>query len=393
MFYIEENHILSKQEEATTMKKSANAKKGIRVLSAVMIGTIFLSLTACGGSQTATSSAAGSASAAGASSGKKWAGKTLTVCSWGGAIQAAQKKTIFDKFAEETGCTIVEDTDPSPAKVKAAVQAGKMEVDVWDVDTDFAFRGEKEGLFEKLDFNVIKKDGLVENFITEYSVPSEMSAICISWNTNQFSESNRPKNWTEFFDTAKFPGSRTLYSNPMSMLEAVLMADGVSIDEMYPLDVDRAFKYLDAHKKDIQTFWDSGSQSVQLVSSGDNPLGEVWAGRIIKAKEEGQPVEYDWNQAIITSDSWVIGKGSKNVEMANDFIAFATSAQVVADYAIEYPGNAPCNTDAYKLMTQEQVDKLASSPEKVKNQVYYDVKWWVDNYDAVYQRFQEWKLS
>ena len=368
-----------------------------RTAAGFLAALLVLSASGCGGSPGAASAAlpaSGTAVSAGsAAKGKKWSGKTLTVCSWGGAIQAAQKKIIFDTFAEKYGCTIKEDTDPTPAKVKAAVQANKMEVDVWDVDTDFAFRGEKQGLFEKLDFSVIKKDGLIPNFITEYSVPSECSAICISWNTQKYNDSNRPKNWTEFFDTAKFPGNRTLYSNPMSMLEAVLMADGVAMDQLFPLDVDRAFQYLDKHRKDIQTFWDSGSQSVQLVSSGDDPLGEVWAGRIIKAKDEGQPVDYDWNQAIITSDSWVIGKGSKNVEMANDFISYATSAQIVANYAIEYPGNAPCNNDAYKLMTKEQVDKLASSTEKQKNQVFYDVKWWVDNYDAVYQRFQEWKLS
>ena len=380
------------------MKQKVHSERPRRIAVGFIAAFLVLSTAACSGGSGAASSAlpaSGAAPSAGnaASTGKKWAGKTLTVCSWGGAIQAAQKKTIFDTFAEKYGCTIKEDTDPTPAKVKAAVQANKMEVDVWDVDTDFAFRGEKQGLFEKLGFNVIKKDGLISNFITEYSVPSECSAICISWNTQKFSDSNRPKNWSEFFDTAKFSGNRTLYSNPMSMLEAVLMADGVAMDKLYPLDVDRAFNYLDKHKKDIQTFWDSGSQSVQLVSSGDDPLGEVWAGRIIKAKDEGQPVDYDWNQAIITADSWVIGKGSKNVEMANDFIAYATSAQVVANYAIEYPGNAPCNNDAYKLMTQAQVDKLASSPEKQKNQVYYDVKWWADNYDTVYQRFQEWKLS
>lgn len=375
------------------MKQNLFRKRAGRFAAVFAAVALALSATACSGGSSPASSGAASADGTAASGGKKWAGKTLTVCSWGGAIQAAQKKTIFDKFAEKTGCTIKEDTDPTPAKVKAAVQANKMEVDVWDVDTDFAFRGESQGLFEKLDFNVIKKDGLIPNFITDYSVPSECSAICISWNTNEFTDGNRPKTWAEFFDTAKFPGNRTLYSNPMSMLEAVLIADGVPMDQLYPLDVDRAFRFLDKHKKDIQTFWDSGSQSVQLVSSGDDPLGEVWAGRIIKAKEENQPVDYDWNQAIITADSWVIGKGSQNVEMANDFIAFATSPQVVADYAVEYPGNAPCNNDAYKLMTQEQVDKLASSPEKQKNQVYYDVKWWVDNYDAVYQRFQEWKIS
>lgn len=376
--------------------KKISRKKSVRSMAILTAAALVLSMSACStASSNAGSSTTGAVTSATstATGAKKWAGKTLTVCSWGGAIQDAQRKIIFYKFSEATGATIVEDTDPSPAKVKAAVDAGKMEVDVWDVDSDFVPRGIKANLFEKLDFNVVSKDGLIPNFVTDYSVPSEIAAICITWNTAKYSQDNHPKTWAEFFDINKYPGNRTLYSNPMSMLEAVLMADGVPMDKLYPLDVDRAFKFLDKYKSNITTFWDSGSQSVELVSGGDTPLGEVWAGRTITAKANGQPIDMDPNQAVLTGDSWVIGKGSKNVEMANDFIAFATSAQVVANYAIEYPGNAPCNTKAYDLMTKDQVAKLASSPEKAKNQVYVDVDWWAANYDAVYQRFQEWKLK
>ncbi|PYG88738.1 putative spermidine/putrescine transport system substrate-binding protein [Ruminiclostridium sufflavum DSM 19573] len=324
---------------------------------------------------------------------KKWSGKSLVVCSWGGAIQEAQKKTIFDAFAEKYGCTVEETTDPDPAKIKSMVEAGNMEVDVWDVDCDFVPRGIAQDLFEKLDFNVISKEGLVEGFITEYSVPAEISTLCISWNTEKISSDKHPKTWTEFFDSNTYPGKRTLYTNPMSMFEAVLLADGVKKEDMYPIDVDRVFKYLDAHKSDIVTFWTSGAQSVELVAGGDAALGTVWGGRVIAAQKDGQPIEKETNEAILTGDAWVIGKGSKNVEMAQDFIAFATSPEVIANYAVEYPGNAPANTKAYDLMTKEQISALASSPELEKTQLYIDVDWWVKNYDAVYERFQKWLIS
>ena len=44
-------------------------------------------------------------------------------------------------------------------------------------------------------------------------------------------------------------------------------------------------------------------------------------------------------------------------------------------------------------MTDEAIAALASSPETSKDQVWVDVDWWFDNYDAVYERFQEWKIS
>lgn len=352
-----------------------------------------LTIGACMSACDSTTNNSTSDKGANGDAGKPYEGQTLTVCSWGGAIQEAQRKTIFDPFEEATGCTIVETTDPDPAKIKAMVQSGTMEVDVWDVDCDFVPRGIEADLFEPLDFDVISKDGLIEDFITEYSVPCEVSTICIAWNTDAYSDDNHPTTWTEFFDSAAFPGSRTLYQNPMSMFEAVLMADGVAKDELYPLDVDRVFTYLDAHRDDILTFWDSGAQSVDLVTSGDCALGEIWGGRSISAKKDGQPINYQKEGAILTGDALVIGKGSSNVELANEFISFATQAQTVANYAIEYPGNAPCNIDAYDLMTEEQVEALASSPALVEEQVYVDVQWWYENYDSVYERFQEWKLS
>jgi len=355
-------------------------KKMKKIVAAALAMSMIVSMAGCGTSSTKDD-------------GKKWSGKTLVVCSWGGAIQAAQKKTIFDAFAEKYGATVVEATDPDPAKIKAMVDAKKMEVDVWDVDSDFVPRGEAQGLFEKLDFNVISKDGLIPDFITDYSVPAEIATLCISWNTSKVKSDNHPTTWTQFFDTKTFPGKRTLYSNPMSMFEAVLLADGVKKEDMYPLDVDRAFKYLDAHKKDIVTFWASGAQSVELVGGGDASLGSVWGGRIIAAQKDGQPVEKETNEAILTGDSWVIGKGSQNAEMAQDFIAFATSAEVIKNYAVEYPGNAPANTKAYDLMTKEQIAALASSPELAKTQLYISVDWWFKNYSTVYERFQKWLIS
>jgi putative spermidine/putrescine transport system substrate-binding protein len=356
--------------------------KSKRILAAVLTAVMVLSMSACKGSDSGTSSG----------SEKKWAGKTLVVCSWGGAIQEAQKKTIFDKFAEEYGCTVIDETDPDPAKIKTMVESGNMEIDVWDVDSDFVPRGIAQDLFEKLDFNVISKEGLIENFITEYSVPSEVSTLCISWNTDAIT-GDHPATWEEFWDTGKYPGKRTLYQNPMSMFEAILLADGVAPEDMYPLDVDRVFAFLDAHKDDIVAFWGSGAESVELVAGGDAVLGSVWGGRVIAAQKEGQKIEKEINQAILAGDSWVIGKGSKNIEMAQDFIAFATKAETIAAYATEYPGNAPANTNAYDLMTEAEIATLASNPEKAPSQLLINVDWWYENYDEVYNRFQNWKLT
>ncbi len=89
------------------MKNTVVKRRSLRVAAGLTAAAIILSMAACsGGSGSSSAGTSVSSAAAANASGKKWAGKTLTVCSWGGAIQAAQKKTIFDTFAEKYGCTI-----------------------------------------------------------------------------------------------------------------------------------------------------------------------------------------------------------------------------------------------------------------------------------------------
>lgn len=360
-----------------------NLRKILSAVTALTLTAAALPLSSCG------------SSSSGGKSGKKFEGQTLVVCSWGGAIQDAQRKTIFEPFMEETGCIIEEATEPDPAKIKSMVESGNMEIDVWDVDTDFVPRGIAQDLFEKLDFDGanIQTKGMNEAYVTDYSVPCETSTLCISWNSDDYSQDNHPTTWADFFDTEKYPGKRTLYTNPMSMFESILLADGVAPEDMYPLDVDRAFNFLDKHKDDILKFWESGAESVELVAGGECSLGGVWGGRAITAKADGQKIDYEPNQAILASDSFVIGKGSQNQELANAFIAYATSPEVVANYATEYPGNAPCTTEAYQYMSDDAVKALASNPDTSSSQLFIDVDWWYENYDKVYERFQEWKIS
>ena len=44
----------------------------------------------------------------------------------------------------------------------------------------------------------------------------------------------------DFFDLKRVPGKRMIRKDSQAMLEMALIADGVPLDKLYPLDVDRA---------------------------------------------------------------------------------------------------------------------------------------------------------
>lgn len=352
------------------------------VLSSLLLT---FTISACGGNTAAPENSGSTDANAGAD-------KELVVVDWGGARTEATKKTIFEPFEKQYGVKIISVSPTDYGKFKAMVQSGSVEWDVVNVDTDFVIRGGKEGLLEKLDYGVIKKDGLIEDLVNEYGVGSDLFSTTIAYNTNAYSNDNHPKNWAEFWDTNKFPGSRALWKFAPATLEAALLADGVKREELYPLDVDRAFKSLDKIKKDVKVWWSSGAQSVQVLSSKEVDLAEAWNGRISKAKTDGSPIDLEFNEGLIMANNWVIPKGAPHKDLAMKFIAFALEAKQQAAFSAEID-YSPVNEKALDLMSDEVKNRLGQSADKYKNQMFVNVEWWVENYDKVNERFQQWLLE
>ncbi|MFM1655149.1 ABC transporter substrate-binding protein [Brevibacillus sp. B_LB10_24] len=350
-----------------------------------------LSLVACGGGGGQPAAQSGSGEASG-SQGTGNGAKELVVVDWGGAFTDAHKKSTFDPFEQKYGVKITVVSPPDYGKLKAMVESGNVEVDVANVDFDFSIRGGQQGLLEKLDFDVIKTDGIDPKLINDYGVGAELFSAVIAYNTDTFSAENHPKSWADFWDTKKFPGPRSMWKYPTGTLEAALLADGVKPEELYPLDVDRALKSLDKIKKDVKVWWTTGAQVPQLLANGEVVLAEAWNGRITTAKGQGAPEDVDFSQGLILSNVWIVPKGTKNKELAMKFIAFAADPQQQAAFSsiIDY---APTTSKAIDLLPEEVRKRLGQSAENAQSQIYVDYKWWVENFDAVNERFEQWLLQ
>ncbi|RFB83894.1 ABC transporter substrate-binding protein [Rhizobium leguminosarum bv. trifolii] len=312
----------------------------------------------------------------------------MVFSSWGGTTQDAQKAAWASPFTEKTGITVVQDGPTDYGKLKAMVEAGEVTWDVVDVEGDYAAQAGKSGQLEKLDFSVIDKSKLDPRFVTDYSVGSFYYSFVIGCNADAVKAC--PKTWADLFDTAKFPGKRTFYKwSAPGVIEAALLADGVSADKLYPLDLDRAFKKLDTIKSDI-IWWSGGAQSQQLLASAEAPFGSVWNGRMTALAATGIKVETSWEQNITAADALVVPKGSPNVEAAMKFIALATSAEPQAALA-KATGYAPINVDSAKLMDPETAKTLPD--QQTASQVNADMNYWADNRDAIGEKWYAWQAK
>lgn len=312
----------------------------------------------------------------------------MVFTSWGGTTQEAQERAWAQGFEEETGAKVLMDGPTDYGKLKAMVESGNVTWDVVDVEMDFAIKAAKDGLLEPIDFSVVPKDDLDPRFTTDHAVGSFYYSFVLAWNNGAISQ--EPSSWADMFDLERFPGKRTFYKwSAPGVIEIALLADGVPPEELYPLDLDRAFKKLDTIKSEI-IWWSGGAQSQQLIASGEAAFGQLWNGRVFALQQEGADVGMSWNQNMTAADVLVVPKGAKNKDLAMKFLAVATSPTAQAKFA-EESGYAPINTAAKAEMPEDVVQYLPDA--HVEGQIDLDMTYWAEHRDEIAERWYAWQAQ
>ena len=316
------------------------------------------------------------------------AATTLTVVSYGGSYQEAQDKALFKPYTQaNSDITIQQDSPSSAAKLKAMVEAGQVTWDIVDIDDSFGFDADAQWL-EPIDYSIIDRSQFIEGYAQNYRIGSDVEATVITYRKDKFG--NTPPNmFADFFNVAKFPGKRTVWKYaPGGIFEAALLADGVAVDKLYPIDVDRALKKLSTIKDEI-IWWDTGAQSMQLMTSGEASLGLLWVGRALTAAQTA-PVGVAWGQWTTQNGWWVVPKGSPNKQAAMQAIKFFTSPGPEAKFT-EYLPYGPTNKLAVDKVAPTYKGNLPT--DHLDTRVVVDAKWWNDNLAKIDPVFQEWLLK
>lgn len=321
--------------------------------------------------------------------------RDLTVVGWGGTTQDAHRKAYLQPFIKKTNIPIVEDTwGGGYGILQSKVQAGIPNWDVVMVEAEELSLGCQDGLFEKLDWSKIgNKDEFIDSAVSDCGAGSYVWSTTLTYDKDRFPE-NDPQNWADFWDTKKYPGKRTLRKGPKYNLEYALMADGVSANEVYdilstPEGVDRAFKKLDQIKSDI-IWWESGTQPVQLLISGDVAMAAAYSARIDAVnKLEKRNLKIVWNDSIYATDSWVIMKNSPNVENATKLIAFMAAYDQQVRIP-EYLAYGIINKKATMDIDPERNKDLPTYPDNIKVSIPLDTDFWTDNLEALTERYNAW---
>lgn len=315
----------------------------------------------------------------------------------GGAVQTAYEEVFFKQFEKETGIKIIYTATPSGTrwpKVEQMIKTGNIEWDIIEADNEWVIIAEKKGLFEPIDYKLIDMKDLDSTGIHKYGMAKGFYSIVLGYNTKTFpSGKPHPASWKEFWDVKKFPGPRALRKNPRDNLEFALLADGVSKEKLYPLDVDRAFRSLDKIKPSITVWWESGAQPAQLLANGEVIMASAWNGRLYPLIQEGAPVAIEWNQGSINFTYWSVIKGASNKGNAMKFLNFFFSdPKRQARYCerVTYPG---LNKKMYDYIDPKVRPYINMAPQNATKQFVYNVSWWVENLDKITERWNTWMLK
>jgi putative spermidine/putrescine transport system substrate-binding protein len=175
-------------------------------------------------------------------------------------------------------------------------------------------------------------------------------------------------------------------------LEFALLADGVPVDKLFPMDIDRAFKSLTRIRGAVPKFWDTGALSAQLLADKECVLGALWSGRVQTIIDKGAPLAIEWNQNMIQVQAYGIPKNTKNMAAAQLFVDFASTAQAQVGYAkdLRY---GPSNAKAYDMLPKDLLEIMPGGPKYRDIGFYQQIDWWEDNRDKVNKAWSNWALG
>jgi putative spermidine/putrescine transport system substrate-binding protein len=320
--------------------------------------------------------------------------RDLTVVSWGGAYQDAQRETFFRPWTAARGQRLLEETwDGGIDVLRQRIRSGANSWDVVQVEGEELLLGCDEDLFEKLDADAIGgRDAYVPGAVHPCGVGAITYAFVLAWDRERRREA--PRGWADFFDTRRIPGRRALRRGPKTTLEIALLADGVAPAEVYrelgtAAGLDRAFARLDALRGEI-AWWERGSQPVQWLAAGEVALAAAYNGRIAVANaQDGRDLGIAWSQHLVAMDFWVIMRGSPNAARALDFLRFAGQAEVQAGLPARIPYGVTAR-GAEASLPREVMQRLPTAPANAAGALRIDDRFWLDNIDRLGRRFDTW---
>lgn len=322
--------------------------------------------------------------------------KQVVVRTGGGGYDEAKRASVYEPFTRETGIEIVL-VAANATKMLALARAGSSEIDVYDTNDETLLQLERANGLAPIGYGAFRftdaadLDPVVRK---PQFVGHSYFATLLGYNTKAFKPGSEPKSWAEFWDVKRFPGPRALPNPSLGepALEFALLADGVPMDKLYPLDVERALRKLGEIRGSIVKFWEAGAMSVQLLIDAEATLVGLWNTRLYEARGKGAPVEAQWNRNQAALVAFGVNRHARNAAHAQTFVDYCLSAPTQTRW-MQAVTAMPANRKAQAVASPTLRDPATGTLWVSSRGFMRDINWWADNRQRVAERWQRWVLG
>lgn len=192
------------------------------------------------------------------------------------------------------------------------------------------------------------KDGQV------YAVPWVWGSTAIAYNPETV---KTPIDSIQVFWDEQYKGKIAFRDDFNDAIMTAALALGQ--DPNHPSDLDAIKKKLIEQKPLNRTYWKTGDEFSKLYTGKMADIGLMWSGQTASMKKEGQNIKYviPKEGAIGWIDNWAIVKGSKNVELAHQFIDFMIDRKFQESW-VNKGGPAPVNKEVGKNLDPAFVEEM-----------------------------------
>lgn len=332
----------------------------------------------------------------------------LTIATWGGAYEQAQRAALFEPFTARTGIEIrVAEYDGGLTELRARHADGGVTWDLVDMTMSDTLTACREGLLRPLPHDDLPpspegtpaRRDFIPGALTRCGIAHTAYATVIAYDRRAF-PGIRPERVADLFDLKRFPGRRALQEAPFGNLEWALHAYGVPTADLYRLLSTRrglrlALAKLDAVAHQV-TWWQDGATPARLLEHGEVVMASGYNGRFFAAMaDRGAPIEILWDGQIQELENWAIPAGSRHPAAALRFIRWATGTDALTRFARHLP-YGPARRSASRRVAGhigtgiDMQPHLPTHPSNDQNAIAKDVQWYARTHDRIRALFRRW---
>jgi putative spermidine/putrescine transport system substrate-binding protein len=321
------------------------------------------------------------------------AARSLKVGTYGGYFKESFDKHIYPDFTEETGIEIESVGEPTGeawlVQLQQAAKVGQAPADVSMMAQTPRMRGERDGLWAKLDEGKIPNIKYVRDSLVHHYGDGALAGVgAVSWyitlvtNTDVFPEA--PTSWAEFWKPEREDqiGLLALASNSF-LLETTATTFFGGKDILSTKDgVEEVLDKLSEARPNVKLWYRDEGQFQQALQSGEIPMGQYYHDVAGLAAADGFPVRSTFPKegGVLDSGSWSVSKASDKLEEAHVFIDYMCRPEI-QDKVARKLGTAPTVNREHLSLTDEEFAAVSSeiSPIIPEYRLYLEWADWISD--------------